>query len=229
MVGGLFGRKGYGCVIENNAKEKYYVYEIAELIGKDERYILDLADKGLTFSMFVTHADLELHQCKKYIEDVINGHEVFDTEVVKQEFRECQFTVLDLYALTPRKLARGEAKVNPDFHIKGWHRAFIHSCEPRYALRDNIFITSANMDAYCKLDKEFETIFRKIQKQKPGPKPSKLESVITCMLADIESGKETLETLGRMNQESLAEQYEVSRVTAKNAREAVIAKQNCQS
>jgi hypothetical protein len=213
--------------MEKSPKEKYYVYEIAELMGKDERHVLDLANKGLTFSIFVTHADLELHQCEKHIEDVINGHEIFDTEVVKQDFGVFRFTVLDLYASTPLKLARGEVKVNPDFHIKDWHRVVIHSSEPTHALKDNIFVTAENMDAYSKLDKEFGLAYKKIRRQKVGRKPNKLEAIIKSMEADIEAGKETIETLRRMTQESLSDQYKVSRLTATQARDAVFKKLNC--
>lgn len=55
------------------------------------------------------------------------------------------------------------------------------------------------------------------QRKNPGPAPATTQRVVDAMVADIQSGKQTLEKLQRDTGEWLAGKYSVSRATARKA------------
>lgn len=61
------------------------------------------------------------------------------------------------------------------------------------------------------------------ESRKRGPRPTKLERVKQSMTRDIESGRHTTTDLRLMREKNLAENYHVSRDTARKARTAVLA------
>lgn len=187
-------------------QDKYYLYEIADITKKDERYILDLAAKGLIFSVEMDYADLKLQQCEKEVEGIINGHEIFTTEVIKQEFKEYQYTVLDLYPSTVLQFARGESTITPSFHIKGWNRAIIRKSEPHKIKKDMIFVKNSNIEKYRKSDQGFDTSFSKIFKQKTGPKPNKTNAIKEQILSELKDGSKTVDFFSK-NQKLFTDDY----------------------